>query len=159
MATAAASNAVGLIGSEVTDRASRPLSEADVRRQLAVAGASTRSPTTPATQPTSAAPSRSRPPTAPPTRPGATRSSPPSPSAGVGRPVTRTFSLRGGTAAVTCTGDRAVLDYASPNPGYEVYEGRSGDEVQVRFRSDDRESRLRVACAAGVPRGEIREED
>lgn len=97
-----------------------------------------------------------------PTRTPSTRRPSPSPSPGDGgepRTVTRTFTLRGGSAAVSCTGQRAVLKYASPNAGYIVDAGRSGDEVEVRFRSDDHESRLRVECVGDTPHGDIREED
>ena len=139
VATAVAWNAVGLVGSEVTDSASQGLSPSEVRRQLAGA---------------TGAPSRSSQPT-----PSRTSVPAPDPAPPPPRTVSRTFTARGGTAAVSCTGEQAVLEYASPNSGFEVDEGGSGDEVQVRFRSEEHESRLRVECVGGTPVAEIREGD
>jgi hypothetical protein len=155
VATAVAWNAVGLVGSEVTDSASQGLSPGEVGRQLAGATGA----------PTRASPRTSRLPSPATARPSTGQSAPPRTSApppdptAPRRTVSKTFILRGGTAAVSCTGEEAVLDYASPNSGFEVDDGGAGDEVAVRFRSEDHESRLRVECVGGTPVGEIREDD
>lgn len=73
----------------------------------------------------------------------------------------RTFSLVGGTVSVTCKGSVISLDSVTPNPGFTV-ESEQNEEgrVEVRFRSDNHESRLEVTCQSGqVVVEELREEE
>jgi hypothetical protein len=73
----------------------------------------------------------------------------------------RTFSLVGGTVSVTCRGSAISLDSVTPNPGFTV-ESEQNEEgrVEVRFRSDNHESRLEVTCQSGqVVVEELREEE
>jgi len=73
---------------------------------------------------------------------------------------TRTFSLVGGTANVTCSGSQITLNWATPNSGYgvEIGSSNSGGLIEVRFRSDTHESRLEAWCAGGQVQSSIREE-
>jgi hypothetical protein len=66
----------------------------------------------------------------------------------------------GGTASLTCSGDRITLNWATPNSGFEVEIESSGGSsvVEVRFRSSAHESRLEAWCAGGVVQLSIREE-
>jgi hypothetical protein len=60
---------------------------------------------------------------------------------------------------VGCSGDQASLVWATPAPGYvaEVHEG-GPRKVEVRFDSEEHESRLEVVCQGGAPVGQTREE-
>ena len=73
---------------------------------------------------------------------------------------TRTFSLVGGTASVTCTGSQITVNWATPNSGFEVEIDSSsgGGTIEVRFRSDTHESRLEAWCSGGHVQSSIREE-
>src|SRR5947199_130622 len=75
-------------------------------------------------------------------------------------PAARTFGLVGGTAEVSCRGNVASLDWATPNSGFAVETGSSdsGTQVEVRFRSDAHESRLEAWCSGGQVQGSVREE-
>ncbi len=84
----------------------------------------------------------------------------PAPTAGT-TTTSRTFSLTGGTVSVTCTGNVITLDSAAPNTGFTVETERKdgGQRIEVRFRSETRESRLEVGCQNGqVVVEELREE-
>jgi hypothetical protein len=73
----------------------------------------------------------------------------------------RTFSLVGGTVSVTCRGSVISLDSVTPNAGFTV-ESEQNEEgrVEVRFRSDNHESRLEVTCQSGqVVVEELREDE
>lgn len=50
------------------------------------------------------------------------------------------------------------MRYASPSSGF-ASEVESGGpvEVEVRFRSSDHESRIRVECVGGTPDGRVEE--
>jgi len=97
--------------------------------------------------------SNSRPATAPAATP--TPQPPPAPTSS-----TRTFSLVGGSASVTCRGSQVSLDWATPNSGFWVETGTSdsGTKVEVRFRSDSHESRLEAWCSGGQVQGVTTEE-
>jgi len=88
--------------------------------------------------------------------PGAVTGSPPAHTPGVRQapPATvssSTFTLRGGSAALSCSGSQIALDWATPNQGYwvETETSDGGNTVEVRFRSDTHESRLRAWCSGG----------
>lgn len=82
-------------------------------------------------------------------------SRPPSVSSSVSpRPGSRTatFGGRGGTIGVRCDGAVPRLLYATPAQGYRIDDRRDdGRRVEVRFRGEDDDTRLRVACVAGAP--------
>lgn len=156
IATTIAWNAVQLVGSEVTDETAGPLSPASLTGVADPPTPTGRASATPTRSP-SATPTRT---TSPGTQTRPPRSAPPSPPPSSSRaPVTRTWTTQGGSTAMSCTGSRLTLRYASPNTGFEVDVNRSGDEIEVRFRSDDHESRVRVECLSGTPVGEVREDD
>jgi hypothetical protein len=73
----------------------------------------------------------------------------------------RTFSLVGGTVGVTCRGSVISLDSVTPNAGFTVESAQNEEgRVEVRFRSDNHESRLEVTCQNGqVVVQELREEE
>ncbi len=81
-------------------------------------------------------------------RPGKS-SSPPSASR------TRTVSVSGGRVAVSCSGSRISLLYASPDQGWQVEVGDAGPEkVEVHFHQragGDRETEVSARCAGGSP--------
>jgi hypothetical protein len=52
----------------------------------------------------------------------------------------------------------ARLLWATPKPGFRVDSSGSSDQVDVRFRSDDHESRLNAFWDNG-PRSEVEERD
>jgi hypothetical protein len=169
-ATTVAWNAVRLVSSEVTDRTGRSLTSADIARELAASATgatassgprATSSPSRrPAGQPSASGRSSAPRPAQPGTRPGDTApGSSTRTSAPARAPVSRTWSLQGGTAAVSCSGSTATLQYASPRSGYDSEVSRSGRVIDIRFESADHESRLKVECVGGAPQGEVREED
>lgn len=89
------------------------------------------------------------PPAAASDQPGA----PPTEDAPTARAVTEAYTLTGGVVTVRYRGGRTTLVGATPNSGFEVDVHDSGpDEVEVRFRSDDHESRLVTRWTAGAPR-------
>lgn len=50
------------------------------------------------------------------------------------------------------------MRYASPASGFTSEVESSGPvEVEVRFRSSDHESRIRVECVSGTPEGRVEE--
>jgi hypothetical protein len=68
--------------------------------------------------------------------------------------------MTGGTVAVSCTASTATLRYASPAAGFDSEVENAGPaEVEVRFRSSDHESRVRVECVNGSPSGRVEERD
>ncbi len=66
--------------------------------------------------------------------------------------VARTWDVAGGQVAAVCTGATIGLLYATPAGGWGVEVDHAGPaEVEVEFRSGDRESRVRAECVAGTP--------
>jgi cytoskeletal protein RodZ len=157
LATVIVYEAVGVVAGQVTDQRPEPISQSAVSQSLshpavtipssspAQTAAPTASPTTPAT------------PTAAPATGGAGTQPPPTAAAA---PTTRTFALVGGTASLSCGSGAISLDWATPNPGFQVETGTSdgGAQVEVRFRSDSHESRLDAWCAGGQVQGAVEEE-
>ncbi|QWZ09033.1 hypothetical protein KRR39_04175 [Nocardioides panacis] len=82
-------------------------------------------------------------------------SGPPSPTGQSAPPASqqRTWQGPAGSVAVRCSGTSASLQSASPSDGYRVEVGSRGPgEVEVRFRADEREVKVRAECVAGTPR-------
>ena len=156
VATATVYEAVTVVGGQVIAQRSAgpPPGDQDQasRRSSSSPSSSTASSPTPATAPS---PSPKPPATSPlPTAPAT--SSP----AATPPPAVRTFGLVGGTAEVSCRGNVASLDWATPNSGFTVETGSSdsGTQVDVRFRSDTHESRLEAWCSGGQVQDSVREE-
>lgn len=163
LATAVVYEAVHMVAGQVTELQADGVSQGGVEHGIAQTGA-------PPSTPPQAAPG------APPNSPGSVSgpsppgqatpavteppSTPTKPSQQAPANDTRTFSLVGGTANVTCSGSQITLNWATPNGGYEVVIGSSsgGGLVEVRFRSDTHESRLEAWCAGGQVQSSIREE-
>ena len=166
LAAAAVATSVGfaalrMVGGEVTDRASAPLSDQDVRQAADALGV-------PAGRSAAARPT---PPAAPPATPtggagalGATGTGrgtatvQPSGEAVPNRtPATgpdarsRSFGTAGGVVAATCTGTRITLQYAYPADGYRSEIDPTAERIEVHFIGRTGEVNLTVRCANGVP--------
>ena len=72
--------------------------------------------------------------------------------------TTRTYQLVGGTVGVRFENAGARLLWATPEPGFRVDSSGSSDQVDVRFRRDAHESRLKAFWDNG-PQSEIEERD
>jgi cytoskeletal protein RodZ len=70
----------------------------------------------------------------------------------------RTYQLVGGSVGVHFENGAAHLLWATPATGFSVESRGHGSEVDVRFRSDSHESRLRAFWETG-PQQEIEEDD
>jgi hypothetical protein len=81
-----------------------------------------------------------------------TQSPPPAPGAA----EDRTYNLTGGSAAVRFEGGQARLLWATPRPGFQLDSSGDSEDVDIRFRSDSHESRLRAYWDNG-PHAEIEE--
>lgn len=79
-------------------------------------------------------------------------------SDGEPQPVTRTVSTEGGTATFRFVGEEVELVGASPRPGFTVDANEQGNEVEVRFESDDHETRIEAFVVDGEPVIEVDEE-
>jgi hypothetical protein len=73
-------------------------------------------------------------------------------------PEDRTYQLTGGTVGVRFENGEAHLLWATPNPGFSVESSGSSSNVDVRFRSDSHESRLKAFWNNG-PQQQIEEKD
>ncbi|MGH2720108.1 MAG: hypothetical protein ACRDJO_00720 [Actinomycetota bacterium] len=80
-----------------------------------------------------------------------------SPATTSSRSFVRTIRSNGGTVAVRFGAGKAVLEWARPNPGFEVHVLSKGPVVLVEFESDTRESRIRAWWGERGPRQEVRE--
>lgn len=132
LATTVGVLAVRQVRAEVGDPATQPLSAADVRRAVASTGASAHA--TASARPT----------------PTPSRSTQRPPGAGTQR---RTFQTAGGAVAVQCSGGRPSLVYVLPAAGWAVDQQEAkGGRVEVRFRAEEGDARVRVSCSAsGIP--------
>lgn len=72
--------------------------------------------------------------------------------------TTRTYQLVGGTVGVRFENTGARLLWATPKPGFRVDSSGSSDQVDVRFRSDAHESRLKAFWENG-PQSEVEERE
>lgn len=71
---------------------------------------------------------------------------------------TRTFTLTGGSVAVSFAPDNLSVLWATANPGFtSEIKKASGDEIVVEFESDNHESKLKATWDNG-PVHEIEEE-
>lgn len=71
----------------------------------------------------------------------------------------RTFTLQGGTASVSCQSNQISLDWATPNAGFQVELERhdSNSVLEVRFLGDSHESRLETWCSGGQVQHSVEE--
>jgi hypothetical protein len=152
---------VAVVGDAVTGDRPDALSGDDVATALAAASASTAStastgestsaPSTGAPSGTSATTARPRTPTTnlPATAPPTT-----APSGSI-----RNYNLVGGTATIRFTPTSVTVVLTRPRDGFSVrVEQQSPTSVEVRFESDDHESRLEAFWSGG-PRDDIEERD
>lgn len=144
--------AVGAIGSGISDRGPRPLSQAEISERL---GTPTTQP--PETQP----PETQRPTTQPPTtQPPTTQ---PRTTSATGRPTSPTaeaapqvINSSGGTVLVRC-GPGVEIVSATPAQGYRVEDIEPNDGGQrVRFRAGDTRVEIRIHCRDGEPQAQVR---
>ena len=79
---------------------------------------------------------------------------PPAPPAPA--PVARSFRTAGGDVGVSCDQGVPRLVYATPAQGWAVDDRREAEgRVEVRFRSEDDEVRVRAVCGADGPQAEV----
>lgn len=141
VATAVGVLAVRQVATSVGDDSPPPLSAAGVETALGSASpraaAAPTTPTAPTTGPATSSPAPTTSPVAPPPDPPA--------------PVARSFSSRGGSVGVSCTGSTPELVFASPAQGWAVDEQEvEREHVEVRFVGPG-EVRMRVTCSPGGP--------
>jgi hypothetical protein len=76
-------------------------------------------------------------------------------------PVTRTYEVVGGSAAVSAAGSAVDVVWAMPRAGFRVEVERAGDghELRVDFRSDAHRSRIKVWVEGGELREQLEEDD
>lgn len=160
-------SAVQAIASQVVERRPEPLS-AQVVNRLQASPFPSSSPF-PSPSPESAHESPRPVPTIPPASPpppSPQATAPPTPSGSVGSTPnpsparsSRTFTLQGGIASVSCQSNQIFLDWATPNSGFqvEVEWHNSNSVLEVRFRSDTHESRLESWCSGGQVQFSIQE--
>jgi hypothetical protein len=132
--------AVRMVGAEVTDPVTSPLSAGRVATSPAPSARAGRG---------TAAPAHTRP---------AEDRTPTSPVRG--GTSTRTVRVTGGTVAVRCTGDSASLLYARPDDGYvTTVKSRGPAEVEVEFQSSggDGRGRVKARCSGGTASVEARD--
>jgi hypothetical protein len=138
VATGVGVAAVSLLGEGISDSITRPLSSAEVRRELA---RSSPAPTgTPAVTPTPA--------------PSA------SPSESAAGPA-QLLDTAGGTVVARCVGTQVELTSWSPAQGFRGEGGERGpaSTVSVKFESDSREYFVTVDCVSGKPRAHTQADD
>lgn len=152
VATATGVLAVRQVATSVGDDSPPPLTAAGVETELGSASPSAAAapttpstpstPTTPTSGPTTASPAPATSPAAPP--------APPPPA-----PVSRSFSSRGGSVGVSCTGSTPELVFATPAQGWAVDEQEvEREHVEVRFVGPG-EVRMRVSCGPDGPVVEV----
>jgi len=166
-ATAISWAVVQAVSTAVVDQPPAPLSHGAVSSELRSPGspelvdespspsekASTAEPTAAPTAAATAPPSQPAP---PPVHPAPS----PTPPASSGPTTTRTFTMVGGTAQLSCTNNQISLNWATPNQGYWVETGSSdsGQTIDVKFRSDSHESELQASCSANAVQGTVNEQ-
>jgi len=114
---------------------------------------------TPASQPQATAPPTSKPTTAPTVGSTSSTEAPSSTTTTTTAPEsaqTLTFSLVGGSTAISFSSSEVKVLWATPNPGFEVSIEPEGSGIKVEFESDGHESRIN-AWWSGGPQTDIRE--
>ena len=155
VAVGSATAAINLVGDRVTNRPLGTVSDAAIAVELAASTTTAASAPAPGASDTSPPTSRSGAESIPPALPAVPETTQPPAASSA-----KTFELRGGRVNATCTSSVIQLVWATPNAGYQVEIQKSGpDEIEVRFRTDEHESRVRARCSAGLPTGELREDD
>ena len=143
-ATGVSWTAVQSVSGVVAENQPAPLSSGTVSEQLKHPAA----PHPPLTQAPSSA-----------SAPGPAPAAPPAPTPAPAA-TSRTFTLVGGSAQLSCTNGQIALNWATPNSGYWVETGTEdgGATIEVRFRSDAHESRLDASCSGSTVVGTIEEQ-
>jgi hypothetical protein len=163
VAVAAGFGAVRLVGDEVAQRSTAPLSEGSVAEALS---GLTPAPSTTPPRPVTSTPTAATP-IAPTSSPTATPAPGRSAAAGdpndgsAGGPVARprSFVLVGGRVLVSCTGSTLSLRYAVPADGFRSEVDRSDREkLEASFESAGHHSQLSVRCQDGTPVGTLEEQ-
>lgn len=166
VAVGLASMGVALVSDRVTEERRAPLSDAEMREELAaddLPGAATTTTTTGAPSTTTTAPGPVTPTTVAPVSNGpggptggTTTTAPSTPPPA---PVTRTYDLVGGTVTLRFEPTGVTVLVATPEPGFsvEVDEEVHDGGARVEFESDDHRSRV-DGWWDGGPRDEVREE-
>lgn len=144
-ATAVGLTAVAAIGTDIFGAGRAPLSESEVRDQLAGAPA----PTSTATSPPTSTPPSATDPTPPPT----------APSSPAGEQ--RTTVTPGGTVISRCLpGNLVRVAQAVPAQGFRVdADDDDDDDPSVKFQSADRDIEVHLSCVDGVPVAQVEEDD
>lgn len=160
-----ASQAVGLVRDQVTDRPSRTVSTLLVDITTTSSIPDVTEPTAPpASGPTTTVGGATTATTVEPTETTTTTTTPPA-TATTTTPTTTPetvefFTLQGGTVSVSCSGDTIAFRTASPKPGYRTDVEKTGPEnVEVTFEGSDHESRFKAQCHEGTVDTEIDEHD
>jgi len=146
--------AVGVVSDSVTEDRPERLSAIAVRNALQGPGTSPGPGATDPTATTTPGPGSTSPPATAPPAPTATTA----PAAGAPAPEDRTYQLVGGTVGVRFENGGARLLWATPKPGFRVESSGSSGHVDVRFRSEEHESRLRAFWDGG-PQSDVEERD
>ena len=158
LATGAVYAAVSAVAGQVTDQGPAPISQAGIEQALNQSQQHDTSPTPTAAQ--SLSPSPATPQTTPSSPVGGGGGIHPTNPPPSTPPADRTFALVGGTANLSCGGGQIALNWATPNPAFEVETGSSdgGSIIEVRFRSDSHESQLQAWCAGVQVQGSVQEQ-
>jgi hypothetical protein len=137
----AATVALGALGAGLAGPGSRPLSQADVQRELSAAGPSGSPPASPSGQPS---PDGSRTPATAPSTSG-----------------TQVLSTDGGTIVAHCSGGQVTLVSWIPAQGYRTDGVTPGpaDSAWVKFKADRSELLVTVTCAGDQPKEVIATDD
>ncbi|GBD85397.1 hypothetical protein BMS3Abin02_01802 [bacterium BMS3Abin02] len=168
LAIALASQAVGLVRDQVTDRPSRTVS-------TLLASATTPSTAVLATTPTDIdleVPQRTTSPTsttastvpsvtaASTTTTSATTAPTTTPTTTAAPTLDRRYTLVGGWVTVACSGDDISFKSAAPKPGFSVERTEvEENKVDVKFESSDHTSRFEAECSGGNVVESIEEKD
>ena len=166
-ATGVSWTAVQSVSGVVVENQPAPLSSGTVSEQLKHPAAAPRPTEVPSPPPASPVEATEPPAANPPLSQSPSSASPPGPAPAAPPPPTpapaatsRTFTLVGGSAQLSCTNGQIALNWATPNSGYWVETGTEdgGATIEVRFRSDAHESRLDASCSGSTVVGTIEEQ-
>ncbi|HEY7484996.1 MAG TPA: hypothetical protein VH912_11100 [Streptosporangiaceae bacterium] len=132
VATGVGVAAVSLLGEGISDSTARPLSPAEVRREL------DRSP-----------------------EPAETPSGKETPTPPLGAGPMKPFDTEGGTVVARCAGTKAILSSWSPAQGFHAEDVVRGpaSTASLTFESDEDEFLVTVTCASGTPQARTQADD